>query len=96
MSLRRAVLYFGVVSQATSRRGWPIVLARQFLGNFFFGERAGFLKSSAQSKPATMSFRGAPRGRGTGANFGGGGGRGGGFGGFGGRGGKSTNCATTA
>ena len=30
-----------------------------------------------------MSFRGAPRGRGTGANFGGGGGRGG----FGGRGG---------
>merc|ERR1712093_786560 len=35
---------------------------------------------------ATMSFRGAPRGRGTGANFGGGGGRGGG--GFGGRGGR--------
>ncbi|KAK0101496.1 H/ACA snoRNP pseudouridylase subunit [Cadophora gregata] len=33
-----------------------------------------------------MSFRGAPRGRGTGANFGGGGGRGGG--GFGGRGGR--------
>jgi hypothetical protein len=32
-----------------------------------------------------MSFRGAPRGRGTGANFSGGGGRGGG--GFGGRGG---------
>jgi hypothetical protein len=32
-----------------------------------------------------MSFRGAPRGRGTGANFGGGGGRGG----FGGRGGGS-------
>jgi len=34
-----------------------------------------------------MSFRGAPRGRGTGANFGGGGGRGGRGGGFGGRGG---------
>ncbi|KAH8819603.1 Gar1/Naf1 RNA binding region-domain-containing protein [Xylogone sp. PMI_703] len=33
-----------------------------------------------------MSFRGAPRGRGTGANYGGGGGRGGG--GFGGRGGR--------
>jgi H/ACA ribonucleoprotein complex subunit 1 len=31
-----------------------------------------------------MSFRGAPRSRGTGANFGGGGGRGGGFGGRGG------------
>ncbi|RDL32463.1 uncharacterized protein BP5553_08919 [Venustampulla echinocandica] len=38
-----------------------------------------------------MSFRGAPRGRGTGANFGGGGSRGGGYGGgFGGRGGKQT------
>ncbi|KAL3426186.1 h aca ribonucleoprotein complex subunit 1 [Phlyctema vagabunda] len=34
-----------------------------------------------------MSFRGAPRGRGTGANFGGGGSRGGARGGFGGRGG---------
>jgi len=33
-----------------------------------------------------MSFRGAPRSRGTGANFGGGGGRGGG--GFGARGGQ--------
>jgi len=31
-----------------------------------------------------MSFRGAPRGRGTGGNFGGGGSRGGGFGGRGG------------
>jgi H/ACA ribonucleoprotein complex subunit 1 len=40
-----------------------------------------------------MSFRGAPRGRGTGANFGGGGGRGGG--GFGGRGGElgKSHCA---
>lgn len=37
----------------------------------------------------TMSFRGAPRSRGTGANFGGGGGRGGG--GFGARGGELTS-----
>jgi hypothetical protein len=36
-----------------------------------------------------MSFRGAPRGRGTGANFGGGGGRSGG--GFGARGGERIN-----
>ena len=39
-----------------------------------------------------MSFRGAPRGRGTGANFGGGGGRGGG--GFGGRGGQQFESHT--
>jgi hypothetical protein len=38
------------------------------------------------SQQPTMSFRGAPRARGTGANFGGGGGRGGG--GFGARGGE--------
>ena len=39
-----------------------------------------------------MSFRGTPRGRGTGANFGGGGGRGGG--GFGGRGGPQFHSHT--
>lgn len=39
-----------------------------------------------------MSFRGAPRGRGTGANFGGGGGRGGG--GFGARGGQQFESHT--
>jgi hypothetical protein len=46
-----------------------------------------FLKNrTVTSQLPTMSFRGAPRGRGTGANFGGGGGRGGG--GFGTRGGQ--------
>jgi len=45
-----------------------------------------FFKSHEITNTTTMSFRGAPRGRGTGANFGGGRG-GGGFGGRGGRGG---------
>jgi hypothetical protein len=55
-----------------------------------FLERASKISHEVEKLPksATMSFRGAPRGRGTGANFGGGGGRGGG--GFGGRGGLKT------
>jgi hypothetical protein len=53
-------------------------LHSEFLQNLYICARI--------SEQPTMSFRGAPRGRGTGANFGGGGGRGGG--GFGGRGGQ--------
>jgi hypothetical protein len=56
-----------------------------FLQNFQI-RKSNTHKVKNSTYPPTMSFRGAPRSRGTGANFGGGGGRGGG--GFGARGGK--------
>ena len=63
------------------------MIPKEFSGKFRRAQlRIFFPKIQEKPKYPTMAFRGPPRGRGTGANFGGGGGRGGG--GFGARGGE--------